>query len=134
MSVALMMSIGIGVRRARLNHNLTQEKVAERVGLSAQFYGRIERGKALPSVVSLSRLTNELDVSADELLGRRQQHPEVNMLDDVDAEHAADEEAYLTLDRLPVRRVMRKLRQASPGTLRLVAMLLNELSRDSRRP
>lgn len=42
--------------------------MAERVGLSPNYLGDIERGKKLPSMATFIRLVNELDISADELL------------------------------------------------------------------
>ncbi len=123
----LMSAIGAGVRRARYALELTQQSVADRVGLSVQFYGRIERGTALPSVEALKRLTVALNVSADELLSLpiRSSH-------DGDPEYAADVQAYLELDRLSLRRLMRRLRAASPKTLSLVKLLLRELERTLR--
>ncbi|GAB4562344.1 MAG: hypothetical protein Tsb0020_10570 [Haliangiales bacterium] len=123
----LMSAIGAGVRRARYALELTQQSVADRVGLSVQFYGRIERGTALPSVEALKRLTVALNVSADELLSLP-----IRSSQDGDPEYAADVQAYLELDRLSLRRLMRRLRAASPKTLRLVKLLLRELERTLR--
>ncbi len=119
-----MMAIGRSMRRAREGLEQTQEQVANSVGISAQFYGRIERGTALPSVGTLKRLSEHLDVSADELLGL----PD-SVLEREGPEHTADVQAYLALDSLPVRRAMRRLRVASRSVRRLVAMLLEELER-----
>ena len=61
--------MGSRARRVRLARGFIQEEVAERVGVSAEFYARIERGHALPSVRTFCRLVAILDVSADSLLG-----------------------------------------------------------------
>ena len=45
---------------ARMRLGLTQVQVAEAVGCSHEFYGRCERGEALPSVPLLVRLAEAL--------------------------------------------------------------------------
>ncbi|HWN70692.1 MAG TPA: helix-turn-helix domain-containing protein, partial [Haliangium sp.] len=124
-----MRSIGRAARQARRVRKLTQEDVAERVGVSTQFYGRIERGNALPSVTTLRRMLEVLDLRADELLGALD-------LDDAgpdESNHAqdADQDADLQLAQVPesprLRRVMRYLRRASAATLRVVELLLDQM-------
>lgn len=56
----------IGKRRRQLN--LTQEKLAERVGISASFMGHIERGARTLSVNTLVALCRVLQISPNELL------------------------------------------------------------------
>ncbi|GAB4525914.1 MAG: hypothetical protein Tsb0020_43840 [Haliangiales bacterium] len=118
----LKLALSAGARRARIELNLTQEKLAERVGLSVGFYARIERGLALPSVASFYRLVVVLDVCADELLNL----PD-SAQNDNNRHQAADVAAYRELDTLPLRRLMRRLRGASGRTLRLVKLLLEEI-------
>lgn len=65
----LAKTIGSAARSARLARGLTQEDAADIVGVSLEFYARIERGKTLPSVPTLLRLAAALGVSADVLLG-----------------------------------------------------------------
>ena len=55
-----------GARRAR---GLTQGEVAERVDMSTEAYGRLERGGVMPRAETLRRLAVALSVSADLLLG-----------------------------------------------------------------
>lgn len=57
------------MRAARKTLGLTQAQVADKVKVSAEFYARIERGNALPSVETLASLVTALGVSADRLLG-----------------------------------------------------------------
>lgn len=116
-----MRSIGRAAREARRARKLTQEDVADRLGVSAQFYGRIERGHALPSVPTLLRLAEVLEVSADELLGEGEAGTEDRDL--------AAAQAYVDLDNPRLRRLMRYLRRASPITLRVVRVVLDEISR-----
>ncbi len=67
----LAQKIGDVARAARKARGLTQEDAAERLGLTAEFYARLERGYSLPSTASLAQMVTALDVSADELIGKR---------------------------------------------------------------
>jgi transcriptional regulator with XRE-family HTH domain len=123
-----MRSIGRAARLARRARKLTQEDVADRVGVSTQFYGRIERGNALPSVTTLRRMLEVLDLRADELLGSALDlgaagPDQGNRAEDDDAQLAQD------LESPPLRRLMRFLRRASPVTLKVVEVLLDEMDR-----
>jgi transcriptional regulator with XRE-family HTH domain len=65
----LQVMIGQNARASREKLDWTQEQAAERIGISAEFYARIERGKALPSVDTLARIAVTLNISSDRLLG-----------------------------------------------------------------
>jgi transcriptional regulator with XRE-family HTH domain len=126
-----MRSIGQAARLARRARKLTQEDVADRVGVSTQFYGRIERGYALPSVTTLRRMLEVLDLRADELLGA------IDLGDDgVDARRSsedADPQLAQDLDSPRLRRLMRFLRRASPVTLEVVEVLLDAMDKAGAR-
>jgi transcriptional regulator with XRE-family HTH domain len=100
---------------------LTQEDVANRVGVSTQFYGRIERGYALPSVTTLRRMLDVLDLRADDLLG-------VPGVGATGMDEAA-EQAQIESENPPLRRLMRYLRRASPVTLQAVQGVLDEIEK-----
>jgi transcriptional regulator with XRE-family HTH domain len=61
--------LGTVARAARQGLGLTQEEVAERLGVAAEVYARIERGRALPRVTNLRNLCCVLRVDAGALLG-----------------------------------------------------------------
>lgn len=61
--------LGTVARAARQELGLTQEEVAERLGVAAEVYARIERGRALPRVTNLRNLCCVLRVDAGALLG-----------------------------------------------------------------
>lgn len=63
--VPLTRRLGRAVRQARRTRRWTQADVAARVGVSVQFYGRLERGQAEPSVLTLARLAAALDLCLD---------------------------------------------------------------------
>lgn len=95
---------------------MTQADVAARMGVTAEYYARIERGHALPSVTTLACLAGTLDLHLDAII-----------------ERAAGGELRGPAppsDPLPVRRVLRRLRRASPSARALVMELLEVLVPD----
>lgn len=67
--------LGARLRQLRKARRLTQEQLAERAGLSYKFIGEVERGRANPSLTTLGRLSDALDVSLVDLLGIDAQRP-----------------------------------------------------------
>ena len=61
--------LGKRVRIRRQVLELTQEGLAEKIGVSTSFVGHIERGSRKLSVETLYALCKALDTSADFLLG-----------------------------------------------------------------
>lgn len=61
-------SIGKNIRQCRQERRLSQEQLAERVNVSANYIGMIERGEKIPSLETFLALTNALETSADRLL------------------------------------------------------------------
>lgn len=59
--------LGGAVRQARQAKGMTQAVAAELVDLTLESFGRIERGRMLPSVQTLARLVLELGLSFDEV-------------------------------------------------------------------
>lgn len=63
------LSIGINIRRIRLERNLTQEEVAGHLGISSQSVSKWERNEGYPDIEMLPVLANYFGISVDELLG-----------------------------------------------------------------
>ena len=61
-------TIGDRIKEARKKQGLTQEQLAERLDVSVEFVGQIERGLKLPSMNVFIKLIGVLNVSADYLL------------------------------------------------------------------
>ena len=59
---------GSRVRAVRRQQSLTQEHLAEAVGISASFLGHIERGTRVASLETLVALCNALSVAPEYLL------------------------------------------------------------------
>lgn len=60
-------SIGKRIKFLRENKGLTQEKLAEKTGLSLDFIGKIEVNINKPGLKSLIKIANSLDVHIKEL-------------------------------------------------------------------
>lgn len=117
----LAIFLGNAARQARRALQLTQERVAEQLEVSAEFYSRIERGLAHPSIDTFIRMISVLGVSADALLGTAAEHPDARAPAAPSTPH----------DPAELHRLMGVLRRARPSTLYLVRALLNELDRAS---
>jgi transcriptional regulator with XRE-family HTH domain len=69
MTDLLAENLGKAARAARERLGFTQAEVAELVEMTTVVYNRMERGKLLPGVRTLTRLCEVLRVSPEELLG-----------------------------------------------------------------
>lgn len=58
-------SIGKNIRKFRLMRKLRQDDLAEKVGLSTNYVGALERGEKVPSLETLIDIINALEISAD---------------------------------------------------------------------
>lgn len=65
---ALTRTIGHNVHKYRISAGLTQEELAEKVGIGASFIARIESGQKIMSVPVLYKIAEALHVSTDMLL------------------------------------------------------------------
>ena len=62
-------TLGEAIQAARRAQNLSQEALAEKIGVSRQALGKWEKGAALPGLDNLQALAQVLDCSVDSLLG-----------------------------------------------------------------
>lgn len=110
--------IGTRARAARLSLDLTQQDAAERIGVSIEFYSRVERGRAVPSVLTLTRMVHALGISADSLIGTGDE-----------TSYAEPKRVYGFEDPPELRRLVRRLRKEKPRTLKLIGQLVTEMAR-----
>jgi transcriptional regulator with XRE-family HTH domain len=61
--------LGEAVRTKRKEAEFSQEKLAEKAGLSTVFISRIERGVESPSVDNLAKIAKALGVRVGDLVG-----------------------------------------------------------------
>lgn len=109
----LAAELGRASRQERRARRMTQSDAATRMGITPEFYGRIERGHALPSVTTLARWIDVLDLDLDAIIAR--------------AAGDAQPRVEVSSEPLPLRRVLRRLRRATPSTRELVSRLLDAL-------
>lgn len=67
--------VGARLRQLRHARRLTQEQVAERAGLSHKFLGELERGRANPTLTTLSAVSEALGVRLVDLLALETDRP-----------------------------------------------------------
>ena len=61
-------SLGHNLRKIRVDAALSQEELAERCSCCGSYIGKIENGKALPSLEMIVKIANVLDTTVDVLL------------------------------------------------------------------
>jgi transcriptional regulator with XRE-family HTH domain len=109
---ALAQQVGRCMRQARHARKWTQEHVAALIGVSMQFYGRIERGEGLPGMETFVDLLLLFDLSPSAVLG------------------LTDASTAPVVGDVPLlRRIARRLRRASPRALAVVRWFLDELDK-----
>lgn len=67
--------IGLKIKETRISRNLTQENIAEAVGVNTSHISNIETGKTKVSLTTLIFICNALDVSVDYILGNELNSP-----------------------------------------------------------
>jgi len=115
MNKELAVTIGQGTRRARCRRRLTQEQVADSIGLSTEFYARVERGHAMPSVPTLAKICERLGVSADVLING-------------DPHDRIQQQTYEAPESADVRRLIRQLRRLEPMAMRAIVHFIAAIS------
>jgi len=63
--------VAANVRRTRNAKGMTQEDLADRVGLSARYIGSVERAAASPTVTVLGKIAKALEVDPSLLVTMR---------------------------------------------------------------
>lgn len=119
MAKKLATRLGESARAARQRLNLTQEDVAERIGIATEVYGRLERGNMLPSVPTFRKLCAVLSLSADEALGLSNESP-VTWTPQPPPQEVVHEPAEL-------RRLLRRARQLDRNSLRVLSLVAAHL-------
>ena len=62
------MEVNKKIQKLRKENNLTQDQLAERLGVSKIYVARIENGKILPSVKDIKNVARILDVNVSDLI------------------------------------------------------------------
>ena len=85
--------IGSRIREIRNKKGITQDQLAERVGISSKYLSSIERGKENPTLSTILKLAQSLDVMPAEFFTHleiedpaKRKSMIIEMLNDVDAD------------------------------------------------
>lgn len=65
MTSSIYTEIGKRIRRQRILQEMTQEELAERAEISPSFMGHIERGEKKPSLETIIKISEGLNLSID---------------------------------------------------------------------
>jgi len=65
----MTLSIGTNIKKLRTQYNITQEQLAEYLGVTAQAVSRWESGNGYPDIETLPALAGYFKVSIENLLG-----------------------------------------------------------------
>lgn len=73
-------SFGTTVRQLREARAWSQERLAERADLNRSYIGELERGQAIPSLLTINKLSLALGVSLSNLLAHTERIAQTRML------------------------------------------------------
>ncbi|MDR3322668.1 MAG: helix-turn-helix transcriptional regulator [Zoogloeaceae bacterium] len=90
-------TVGCAIARQRVRSGLTQEEVAERLGVGNEAVSRIERGVVMPNIARLVEFATIFDCDAAELLTESSPRPDdqANRIRRLLASLASDDRALL---------------------------------------
>lgn len=60
--------IAAKLKKVRLKKGLKQSEVAVKAGINSNYYSKVERGEAIPSVITLKKVLGALGVKSSEVL------------------------------------------------------------------
>ena len=60
--------IAVKLKKVRLKKGLRQVDVANKAGINSNYYSKVERGEAIPSVITLKKVLGALGVKSSEVL------------------------------------------------------------------
>lgn len=74
----LLKNIGVRISKRRKHLNLTQEQVAEKIGVSVQMISNLELGKKAIRPENLVKISSALDISCDYILTGKMNENDTN--------------------------------------------------------
>ena len=115
------------LKEARLKRNLSQKEVADQIGVAKSTYSLYESGNREPSVQTIKKISDVLNVSADELLGLTEQPPTIA------AHFDGDEYTEEELGSVDVGKIKSDLTEKALGIYRDKEALFGEKLREVER-
>ena len=76
----IVSSFGTTVRQLREQRGWSQEGLAERADLNRSYIGELERGQAIPSLLTLKKLSLALGVSLSQLMAHTERIAQTRLL------------------------------------------------------
>ncbi len=117
------MSIGTTIKKLRRDRNMTQERLAEHLGLTANAISQWECDRTAPDISQLPLLAYVLDVTTDEILGVDSRKIE----EEICTVLAEEEPLYAAGDFRAAAQILRKGLHRYPRSHRLMARLAHVL-------
>jgi transcriptional regulator with XRE-family HTH domain len=117
----LARTIGKQIAKARRALDITQEEAAERIGITVEYYARLERGQSLPSLFTFGQLAVALEVSTDSLMALGDIEPRP-----IDAPPSWFS-APRTEESQQLKRLFRRLRRVPPEVVAVVEAVVKQL-------
>jgi len=114
--------IGKAARERRIALGMTQEDAAEKIGVTVEFYSRIERGKANPSLSNFMRMAIAFRVGLDHLAGFHEEGAATEIIEMLTIPPPSD-------DRPAVKRLERRLRSADDQLIDSLSEVLTVLEK-----
>ncbi len=62
------LDIASKLKKYRLQKGMKQSEVAEKARLNSNYYSKVERGEAIPSVITLKKILGALGIKSSEVL------------------------------------------------------------------
>jgi transcriptional regulator with XRE-family HTH domain len=72
--MSISISFGRIIKNLREERGISQEILADRADLNRSYVGEVERGTAMPSLSTITKLARALNISAADLLARYENH------------------------------------------------------------
>ncbi len=113
---------GENLKKLRKEKNITQETLADFLGISFQSISRWERGEAYPDIASLPSIASYFNISIDDLLGYRQDENEEKIIKYINLyDNMKLKDLKLTLDEF------KKATKLFPGEFRITVRYMQLL-------
>ena len=67
-SIITHLKIAKKLKSVRISKNLTQLELSEKAGISVNYYAKVERGEAIPSLDTFAKIVKALGVKSSDVL------------------------------------------------------------------
>ena len=110
------LEVGNKIKELRMNSNLTQEQLADKIGISGQAISKWEKGESYPDIQQLVQISELFDVTLDDLIIEKKLILEENKVDYIAYEPMICPNIDIYIDEI----------QVSPGELKISLSIRNK--------